>query len=180
MQRLKVFYDEVVVPSFLKEFSYDSLFSVPRLVKVVINRGIDQSCQNSKILDSLLNELTVISGQKPYLVRSKKAISNFKVRENMPIGIVVTLRGFKMYSFLDRLIHLVFPRIRDFQGLRITGLDSYGNFNFSFSEQFMFPEIDFDKVIKVQGFDFVIVTSSTTVEQSFFLLKSLGFPLKLK
>lgn len=179
MQRLKVYYEKVVFPLLVKEFNYNSYSNISRLNKIVINRGVDQSCQNLKVLDSLLSELLAISGQKPFLIRSKKSISNFKVRQNMPIGMSVTLRRFKMYSFLDRLINLVFPRIRDFQGLNIKGFDSYGNFSFSFEDQLMFPEVDFDKVLKLEGFDFVMVINSKSSQESFFLLKSLGFPFQL-
>lgn len=179
MNRLKIYYEKVVVPLLMKEFNYTSYSIVPRIKKIIINRGIDQSCQSSKVLDSLSNELLLISGQKPFLVRSKKAISNFKVKENMPLGIVVTLRKFKMYSFLDRLINLVFPRIRDFQGLKVTGFDTFGNFSFSFNDQIMFPEVNFDNLSKFEGFDFVIVTNSNSFQKSFFLLKNLGFPFKI-
>lgn len=176
MQRLKSVYHNDIVPKLQTEFNYVNINEVPKVEKIIINRGFDESCQNSKILEVFSNELSVISGQKPVTALAKKAIASFKVKEKMPVGMFLTLRGEKMYSFLDRLINLALPRIRDFQGLNIKGFDGSGNYNLGLSEQLMFPEIDFDKVIKVQGMDISIVTSAKTDKEACFLLKEFGMP----
>ena len=156
MQRLKSFYIKDVIPRLQKEFNYKNNYQIPKIEKIIINRGFDESCQNSKVLEVLINELTAISGQKPVISRAKKAIASFKVKENMPVGMFVTLRGNKMYGFLDRLINLSLPRIRDFQGINKKGFDSLGNYSLGLNEQSMFPEIDFDKIVKIQGMDISI------------------------
>jgi large subunit ribosomal protein L5 len=156
MQRLKSFYVQNVIPKLQKEFNYKNVYEIPKIEKIIINRGFDESCQNSKVLEVLLNELTVISGQKPVISRAKKAIASFKVKENMPVGMFLTLRGNKMYGFLDRLINLSLPRIRDFQGINKKGFDGLGNYSLGLNEQSMFPEIDFDKLVKIQGMDISI------------------------
>lgn len=176
MQRLKSYYLKNVVPSLQNKFNYKNVNQIPRIEKIVINRGFDESCQSSKILDVLVNELNNISGQYPIINNAKKAIASFKVKENMPVGMSLTLRGDKMYSFLDRLINLALPRIRDFQGISNKSFDGHGNYSLGLSEQLMFPEIDFDKVIKVQGMDICIVTSSKSDKEAYFLLKELGLP----
>nr|YP_009540996.1 ribosomal protein L5 [Discoplastis spathirhyncha]AYQ93499.1 ribosomal protein L5 [Discoplastis spathirhyncha] len=178
MQRLKSFYLDKVVALLIKEFGYSNLHQVPKLRKIVINRGFDESCQNSKILDFLMDELTSIAGQRVFITRAKKSIASFKVRENMPVGMSVTLRGEKMYAFLDRLVNLALPRIRDFQGVSKKSFDGFGNYSLGLNEQLMFPEVDFDKISKIQGMDINIVTSSKTDKESFFLLRSLGMPFK--
>lgn len=176
MQRLKSIYQKEVSAKLREAFEYKNVNEIPRVKKIVINRGFDESCQNSKVLEALLNELTSISGQKAILSVAKKAIASFKVKEGMPVGMFLTLRGDKMYSFLDRLINLALPRIRDFQGLSVKNFDGSGNFNLGLSEQIMFPEVDFDKVVKVQGMDICIVTSAKTDKEAYFLLKELGMP----
>lgn len=176
MQRLKSFYVKEVVPKLQKEFGYSNVHEIPRIEKIVINRGFDESCQNSKILDILLNELCIISGQKPVISKAKKAIASFKVKEKMPVGMFLTLRGDKMYSFLDRLINLALPRIRDFQGVERRSFDKSGNYSLGLNEQLMFPEIDFDKIVKVQGMDISIVTTAKSDKEAFVLLKELGMP----
>nr|NP_041920.1 ribosomal protein L5 [Euglena gracilis]P21510.1 RecName: Full=Large ribosomal subunit protein uL5c; AltName: Full=50S ribosomal protein L5, chloroplastic [Euglena gracilis]AKL82374.1 ribosomal protein L5 [Euglena gracilis var. bacillaris]CAA50107.1 50S ribosomal protein L5 [Euglena gracilis]CAA77924.1 ribosomal protein L5 [Euglena gracilis] len=178
MQRLKSFYLETIIPKLKEEFGYVNSYRVPKLKKIVINRGFDESCQNSKILEVLLNELEIISGQKPIISKAKKAIANFKLKEKMPVGMFLTLRSEKMYSFLDRLINLSLPRIRDFQGINKNCFDGSGNFSFGLSEQSMFPEINFDKMIKVQGLNITIVTTAETNQEAFFLLKELGIPFR--
>nr|YP_009512106.1 ribosomal protein L5 [Euglena hiemalis]AXI98038.1 ribosomal protein L5 [Euglena hiemalis] len=178
MQRLKALYLQSVISKLQKEFGYNNINEVPRIKKIVINRGFDESCQGSKVLDLLLNELKIISGQKPILTRAKKAIANFKVKEKMPVGMFLTLRGYKMYSFLDRLINLALPRIRDFQGIDRKSFDNSGNYNLGLNEQSMFPEIDFDKIVKIQGMDISIVTTAKTETEAFFLLKELGMPFR--
>lgn len=176
MQRLKSFYVKEVIPKLQKEFGYSNIHEIPKIEKIVINRGFDESCQNSKILDVLLNELCIISGQKPVISNAKKAIASFKVKEKMPVGMFLTLRGDKMYSFLDRLINLALPRIRDFQGIEKKSFDNSGNFSLGLNEQLLFPEIDFDKVVKVQGMDISIVTTAKSDKEAFVLLKELGMP----
>lgn len=156
MQRLQSFYIKNVIPKLQKEFNYKNISQVPMIKKIIINRGFDESCQNSKVLEVLLNELMLVSGQKPVITQAKKAIASFKVKQGMPVGMFLTLRGSKMYGFLDRLINLSLPRIRDFQGINKKSFDGLGNYNLGLSEQSMFPEIDFDKLIKIQGMDISI------------------------
>lgn len=176
MQRLKSYYLTTVVPNLQNKFSYKNVNQIPKIEKIVINRGFDESCQNSKILDSLVNELSLISGQKAVISNAKKAIASFKVKENMPVGMFLTLRGDRMYSFLDRLINLALPRIRDFQGIKSKSFDGRGNFSLGLTEQLMFPEVDFDKVTKVQGMDISIITNCKTDKEAYVLLKELGMP----
>lgn len=178
MQRLKSFYLDALVPKFLEHYKYANISQVPKLVKVVVNRGFDDSCQNSKILESLSNEFKLLTGQKSSLRRSKNAISSFKIRKGMPIGMTVTLHGEKMYSFMDRLVNLVLPRIRDFQGLNNKSFDGAGNYSFSLSDQTIFPEVDSSKVMKLKGLDITIVTTSKNDKEALFLLKELGMPFK--
>lgn len=178
-QRLKSLYIEKIIPTLKENFKYKNIHEIPRVKKIVINRGLNENCQNVKILELLYNEIKNISGQAPVTVKSKKSIANFKLKENMAVGLFVTLRGEVMYGFLDRLINLALPRIRDFQGLSIKSLDKKGNFNIGLNEQLMFPEIEFDKVNKVAGMDICIVTTAKNKEESLFLLKQLGMPFKL-
>jgi large subunit ribosomal protein L5 len=176
MQRLKLFYLEKVVPNLVEKFKYNNVNNIPKLKKIIINRGFDESCDNNKILAILLNEINNIAGQKAVISKAKKAISSFKVKESMPVGMFLTLRGEKMYSFLDRLINLSLPRIRDFQGISINKFDGSGNYTFGINDQLMFPEINFDKVIKIQGMNITFVTNCQTDKESYFLLKELGIP----
>lgn len=176
MQRLKVIYLKKVVPGLFTTFNYKNVNSIPKLKKIVINRGFDESCDNNKILEMLLNEMNTISGQKAVISKAKKAISSFKVKESMPVGMFLTLRGDKMYSFLDRLINLSLPRIRDFQGINSNKFDRSGNYTFGITDQLMFPEINFDKVSKIKGMDITFVTNCKTDKEAYFLLKELGFP----
>jgi large subunit ribosomal protein L5 len=178
MQRLKSVYTKEVKGLLLKQFQYNNIHNIPKLEKIVINRGFDETCQNAKILEVLKNEVTIISGQYVVITNAKKAIASFKVKENMPVGMFVTLRGEVMYSFSDRLINLALPRIRDFQGLNKKSFDGNGNYNLGLTEQLMFPEIEFDKILKLQGMDISIVTTSKTDEEAYFLLKLLGMPFK--
>lgn len=179
MQRLKSFYLKNVVPNLQSKFSYNNVNKIPKISKIVINRGFDESCQSSKILDVLLGELNSISGQRAVISKAKKAIASFKVKENMPVGMFLILRGDKMYSFLDRLINLALPRIRDFQGINNKSFDGCGNYSLGLNEQLMFPEIDFDKVSKIQGMDITIVTTCKNDREAYILLKELGMPFKL-
>lgn len=178
MQRLKSIYFKNVVPNFVTAFGYKNLNEIPKLKKIVVNRGFDESCQNNKILDALVNELSLITGQAVVLNRAKKSIANFKIRENMPVGMSVTLRGDRMYAFLDRIVNLSLPRIRDFQGISVKSFDKSGNYSFSFTDQLMFPEVDFDKVSKLQGMDIVLVTTANSDKEAYFLLKELGMPFR--
>ena len=178
--RLKVKYGEEVVPHLSSHLGISNPMRVPKLVKVVLNVGMGDAKDNSNWLKSAVEELSLISGQKPIVTRSKKAISNFKLRANDPVGVSVTLRRDKMYEFLDRFISAASPRIRDFRGLPSKGFDGRGNYNFGITEQIIFPEIDFDKINKIRGMNITIVTTGQTDEEAYELLKSLGMPIKQK
>jgi large subunit ribosomal protein L5 len=179
VQRLKKIYDEIIVPKLVNDFAYKNKQQVPRIEKIVINRGIGQASQNSKLLDSSLKELSMISGQRGVITRSKKAIASFKLREKMPVGICVTLRGDRMYGFLDRLVNLALPRIRDFQGISPKSFDGQGNYSLGLEEQLMFPEIDYDKIDQVRGMDISIVTTSKNDQEGQALLKQFGLPFQM-
>jgi large subunit ribosomal protein L5 len=178
--RLKVKYDEEVVPHLLSDLGISNPMRVPKLVKVVLNVGMGDARDNSNWLKSAVEELSLISGQKPIVTKSKKAISNFKLRANDPVGVSVTLRRDRMYEFLDRFISAASPRIRDFRGLPSKGFDGRGNYNFGITEQIIFPEIDFDKINKIRGMNITIVTTGQTDDEAYELLKSLGVPIKQK
>ena len=178
VQRLQNFYQEKVVPQLMDQFKYKNKHQVPRLDKIVINRGIGDASQNSKLLESCSKELSIITGQQGIITRSKKAIAGFKLRQKMPVGIVVTLRGERMYAFLDRLINLALPRIRDFQGMSLKSFDGHGNYSLGLEEQLMFPEIDYDKIDQIRGMDISIVTKSNTDPEALALLKAFGMPFK--
>ncbi len=177
-QRLKKHYVETVVPSLMKKFQYKNIHQVPKIEKIVINRGIGNASQNQKMVDSALKELGMIAGQKGVITRSKKAIAGFKLREQMPVGVAVTLRGNRMYGFLDRLIHLALPRVRDFQGINPKSFDKKGNYSLGLEEQLMFPEIEYDKIDQIRGMDISIVTTATKQEEGFSLLQEFGLPFK--
>nr|ALO20982.1 ribosomal protein L5 [Microglena monadina] len=177
-QRLKKQYVETIIPKLINEFKYKNIHQVPKIKKIVINRGIGIASQNQKMVESALKELGIISGQKGIITRSKKAIAGFKIREKMPVGVVVTLRGERMYSFLDRLLNLALPRVRDFQGISPTSFDKNGNYSLGLEEQLMFPEIEYDKIDRVRGMDISIVTTSKSQPESLFLLKKFGLPFK--
>nr|YP_009367816.1 ribosomal protein L5 [Neodangemannia microcystis]ARK14780.1 ribosomal protein L5 [Neodangemannia microcystis] len=177
VQRIKEVYINTIVPKLMTEFNYKNRHEVPEVKKIVINRGLGEASQNSKILDASLQELSIIAGQRGVITRSKKSIAGFKLREKTPVGIVVTLRGERLYSFLDRLINLALPRIRDFQGVSSKSFDGFGNYSLGLEEQLMFPEIDYDKIDQVRGMDISIVTSAKTNAEGFALLKSFGMPL---
>jgi len=179
MQRLEKFYQEKIVPKLTEQFNYKNKHQVPVLKKIVINRGLGEASQNAKILESCSKELSIITGQHGVMTRAKKAIAGFKLRQKMPVGIVVTLRGERMYAFLDRLANLALPRIRDFQGINPKSFDGHGNFSLGLDEQLMFPEIDYDKIDQVRGMDISLVTSARTDQEAMALLKSFGMPFKL-
>nr|YP_009106678.1 ribosomal protein L5 [Pseudochloris wilhelmii]AIT95527.1 ribosomal protein L5 [Pseudochloris wilhelmii] len=178
VQRLQTFYKEKIVPQLMEQFQYTNTHQVPVLEKIVINRGLGEASQNAKILDACSRELSVITGQHGVVTRSKKAIAAFKLRQKMPVGVVVTLRGEKMYGFLDRLINLALPRIRDFQGLSLKSFDGHGNYSLGLEEQLMFPEIDYDQIDQVRGMDISIVTTSKRDNEVRALLTAFGMPFK--
>lgn len=177
-QRLKKHYVDSIVPKLMQNFKYKNIHQVPKIEKIVINRGIGSASQNQKMVDSALKELGVIAGQKGVITRSKKAIAGFKLREKMPVGVVVTLRGDRMYGFLDRLIHLALPRVRDFQGINPKSFDKNGNYSLGVEEQLMFPEIEYDKIDQIRGMDISIVTTAKKQDEGLALLKEFGLPFK--
>ena len=178
MNRLDQKYRETVVPALMKKFEYKSVMEVPCIDKVVINMGVGDAIANSKALDDAVAELAAITGQAPVITRAKKSIANFKVREGMPIGCKVTLRREKMYDFLDKLMNISLPRVRDFRGVSDTSFDGRGNYTLGIKAQIIFPEIDYDKVNKVRGMDIVIVTTAKTNEEARALLAEMGMPFK--
>nr|YP_009646269.1 ribosomal protein L5 [Chloropicon mariensis]QBX97862.1 ribosomal protein L5 [Chloropicon mariensis]UQK95289.1 ribosomal protein L5 [Chloropicon mariensis] len=169
-------YEQLIKSKHFDSFNYKNLHQLPRISKIVVNRGVGEVAQNPKYLETCLNELSVITGQKPNVTRSKKAIASFKIREDMPVGMSVTLRGDKMNAFFDRLVHLALPRIRDFQGVSLKGFDGKGNYSLGLEEQLMFPEIDYDEIDQVRGMDICVVTSCKTDAESLSLLQGLGVP----
>jgi large subunit ribosomal protein L5 len=176
--RLKERYVKEIVPEMMKVFSYKNIMQVPKLEKIVVHVTLGEATQNIKLLDAAEKELAAITGQKPLITKSKKAIAGFKLKKGVPIGAKVTLRGNRMYEFLDRLISLSLPRIRDFKGLSVKSFDGRGNYNFGIKEQFIFPEIDYDKVEMVHGLDITICTSAKTDEECKALLAYFGMPFK--
>jgi len=174
--RLKKKYQEEVVPALMKQFGYKSVMQVPRLVKIVVNKGVGEAVQNRKLLENAVEELRLITGQHPVIARARKSIANFKVRKGMPIGVYVTLRKDRMYEFMDRLITLALPRVRDFRGVPDKSFDGFGNYTLGVEEQIIFPEIDIDQVERVSGMDITFVTSAETDEEAYALLKALGMP----
>ena len=178
MNALKQKYVDEIIPSMTDKFKYKSVMQVPTIDKIVINMGVGDAVQNSKALDSAVEELTLISGQKPVITRAKKSIAGFRLREGMPIGAKVTLRGERMYEFLQKLISVSLPRVRDFRGVSNKAFDGRGNYTLGVREQLIFPEIDYDKVNKVRGLDVVIVTTSNTDEEARELLAQLGMPFQ--
>ena len=177
-QRLKQIYEEKIVPNLMEQFEYKNRLQVPRVQKIVINRGLGDASQNTNLLELGLQELNLISGQRGVITRSKRAIAGFKLREKAPVGVSVTLRGDRMYSFLDRLINLALPRIKDFQGISPQSFDGRGNYTFGLNEQLMFPEIDFDKIQQIRGMDISIVTTSKNDVEGLALLQKFGMPFK--
>ncbi len=176
--RLKEKYNSTIVPNLQKEFGYKSVMQVPRLVKICLNQGIGAAVADKKLVDAGVEEMTAITGQKAVPTKSKKDISNFKVRKGMPIGVRVTLRGERMYEFLDRLISVAIPRIRDFHGISDKGLDGKGNFSFGITEQIIFPEINIDKINRISGMDITFVTTATNDKEAYALLKEFGMPFQ--
>ena len=180
MARLQQHYREKLVPELIAKFGYKSPMQVPRLTKITLNMGVSEAVADKKVMDAAVGDLTKIAGQKPVVTVAKKAIAGFKIREDMAVGISVTLRGDRMYAFLDRLINLALPRIRDFQGLSPQSFDGNGNYSLGLKEQLMFPELDYDKIDKSRGMDISIITSAESDQEAFLLLKALGMPFSGK
>jgi len=174
--RLKTRYREEVVPALVKRFGYDNVMQVPRLVKITVNKGVGEASANKKVLDDAVEEVRLITGQQPSVRRARKSISNFKIRDGMPVGVAVTLRGDRMWEFFDRLVTLALPRVRDFRGVPDRSFDGRGNYTLGVKEQIIFPEIDIDKIDRVSGLDVTIVTTASTDEEAYALLKELGMP----
>ncbi len=178
MNRLKEMYNKTIVPSLKEEFQYSNVMEVPKLDKIVINMGVGDAAGNSKMLEAAMADLELISGQKPVPTKAKKAIAGFKIRQGQGIGCKVTLRGENMYNFLDKLISITIPRVRDFRGLSPKSFDGRGNYTLGLNEQLIFSEIEFDNVVKVRGMDIIFVTTAKTNEEAFALLKGFGMPFK--
>ena len=176
MARLKDFYVSDVAPALMKKFGYKSVMQIPKLDKVVINVGAGEAKDNSKVIDAIMNDLAIITGQKPIVCRAKKSVANFKLREGMPIGVKVTLRGERMYEFVDKLFNVAFPRVRDFRGISANSFDGRGNYSTGVKEQLIFPEIEYDKIDKVRGMDINFITTANTDEEGRELLSLLGAP----
>ena len=177
-QRLKTVYEETIVPKLKEQFGYTNIHQVPKVAKITVNRGLGEASQNAKALESSLSELAIITGQKPVVTRAKKAIAGFKIRQGMPVGVMVTLRSERMYAFLDRLISLALPRIRDFRGISPRSFDGRGNYSIGIREQLIFPEIDYDSIDQIRGMDISIITTANTDEEGRALLKEMGMPFR--
>ena len=177
-QRLKSLYQETIVPKLKEQFGYTNIHQVPKLVKITVNRGLGEASQNAKALESSVNELAIITGQKPVVTRAKKAIAGFKIRQGMPVGVMVTLRGERMYSFIERLINLSLPRIRDFRGISPKSFDGRGNYTLGIREQLIFPEVEYDSIDQIRGMDISIITTANTDEEGRALLKEMGMPFR--
>lgn len=178
MNRLQERYQQQIVPELMKKFNYTTVMQVPRIEKVVLNMGLGEATQNPKIIDSAVGDLTLITGQKPVVTRAKKSIAQFRLRQGMPIGAKVTLRGERMFEFVDKLINVALPRVRDFRGVSPKALDGRGNYTLGLREQLIFPEIDYDKVDKVRGLEVVFVTTARSDEEARELLGLLGMPFR--
>ena len=176
--RLKTHYLKTVVPALTKEFGYTNVMAVPKIQKISLNIGMGEATQNSKLIDGAVNELAAIAGQKPVITKARKSIAAFKLRENMPIGVAVTLRGDRMYEFLDRLVNVSLPRVRDFRGVPTKSFDGRGNYTLGMKDQLIFPEIDYNKVEKTKGMNICITTSAKTDAEGVALLKAMGMPFR--
>ena len=178
MSVLKETYKSEIAPALMKKFGYKSVMQIPKLDKIVINVGCGEARENSKVVDAIINDLQIITGQKPVICRAKKSVANFKLREGMTIGVKVTLRGDRMYEFLDRLVNLALPRVRDFRGVSADSFDGRGNYALGIKEQIIFPEIEYDKIDKVRGMDVIITTTAKTDEEARELLRLFNMPFK--
>lgn len=176
--RLKERYDKDILPALIKEFGYQNVMQAPRLAKIVINIGLGEAIQNNKAIQYAVDDLSAITGQRPVVTKAKRSVASFKLREGMPIGVTVTLRGQRMYDFLDKLVNVALPRLRDFQGVSTDSFDGHGNYTLGLREQLVFPEINYDKIDKVRGMEMTIVTTATTDEEGRRLLTLVGMPFK--
>ncbi|WIV13162.1 50S ribosomal protein L5 [Proteiniborus sp. MB09-C3] len=176
--RLRDKYTNEVIPALMEKFKYNNIMEVPKLEKIVLNMGLGEARDNPKLLESAVEELGIISGQKPIITRAKKSVANFKVREGMPVGSKVTLRGEKMYEFLDKLMNIALPRVRDFRGVSATSFDGRGNYALGIKEQLIFPEIEYDKVDSIKGLDIIVVTTAKTDEEAKEFLALMGMPFR--
>jgi large subunit ribosomal protein L5 len=176
MARLKEYYKKDVAPALMKKFSYQSVMQIPKLDKIVINVGAGEAKENAKVIDAITTDISTITGQRPMICKAKKSVANFKLREGMSIGVKVTLRGDRMYEFIDRLFNVALPRVRDFRGINANSFDGRGNYNMGIKEQLIFPEIEYDKIDKVRGMDICFVTTANTDEESRELLTLMGAP----
>lgn len=177
-QKLKTLYQGTIVPKLKEQFGYDNIHEVPKVIKITVNRGLGEASQNAKALESSISELATITGQKPVVTRAKKAIAGFKIRQGMPVGVMVTLRSERMYAFLDRLISLALPRIRDFRGISGNSFDGRGNYSLGIREQLIFPEIEYDSIDQIRGMDISIITTAKSDEEGRALLKEMGMPFR--
>ena len=178
MTRFHTLYRDTIVPELIKKFGYKTVMQVPRITKITLNMGVGEAVNDKKYVDNAVADMTKIAGQKPAITRTRKAIANFKIRENMPIGCMVTLRGERMYDFLDRLITIAFPRVRDFRGIPDRGFDGRGNFTLGIKEHAIFPEMEADRIENPKGMNITIVTTATTDKEGKFLLEQLGMPFR--
>ncbi|HEY9694540.1 MAG TPA: 50S ribosomal protein L5 [Oculatellaceae cyanobacterium] len=177
-QRLKTQYQETILPKLMEQFGYKNIHQAPKLLKVTVNRGLGEASSNAKALESSLSEIALITGQKPVVTRAKKAIAAFKLRQGMPVGVMVTLRSDRMYAFVDRLINLALPRIRDFRGISPKSFDGRGNYSLGIREQLIFPEVEYDRIDQIRGMDISIITTANTDEEGRALLKEMGMPFR--
>ena len=178
MSRLQTLYRDTIVPELTKKFGYKTVMQVPRITKITLNMGVGEAVNDKKMIDNAVADMTKIAGQKPAVTRTRKAIANFKIRENMPIGCMVTLRGERMYDFLDRLVTIAFPRVRDFRGVSGRAFDGRGNYNIGLKEQIIFPEIEYDKIDAIRGLNISITTTAKTDEEAKALLAGFRFPFR--
>lgn len=178
MSRMKEFYNEEIIDAMMKKFGYKNSMEVPKIEKIVLNMGVGEAKDNAKVLENAVGDMELITGQKAVVIKAKKSVAAFKLREGMPIGCKTTLRGQRMYEFLDRLVNLALPRVRDFQGVSATAFDGRGNYALGIKEQIIFPEIQYDKIDKVRGMDVIIVTTAKTDEEAHELLRLFGMPFK--
>jgi large subunit ribosomal protein L5 len=174
--KLRSHYKEKIIPSLMEQFKYENIHEVPKITKIVINRGLGEASRNSKALENSVKEIALITGQQPVVTKARKSVAGFKIREGVPVGIAVTLRKNLMYSFLERFTNLALPRIRDFKGISIKSFDGRGNYNIGIKEQLMFPEIEYDRVDQIRGLDIAITTTAKTQQEGIALLKALGMP----
>jgi large subunit ribosomal protein L5 len=176
--RLLAQYKKEIMPALMKRFGYKNALQVPKLRKIVVNMGVGDGLKDAKLMDAAVEDMMTITGQRPVVTRAKKSVASFKLRKGMPVGCKVTLRGLRMYEFFDRLVNVAIPRIRDFRGLAADSFDGHGNYTFGIREQMVFPEIDYDKVVKIRGMDIIMNTTAQTDEEAFELLKALGMPFR--